>query len=69
MGLWWDHDKLKTEANFCPLHQVQRSHCHQAKYDGILHGDANQGRKPLPRKRKALVTVLVLVTVVTVVVV
>jgi len=29
--------------------------------------DANQGRKPLPRKRKALVTVLVLVTVVTVV--
>lgn len=31
--------------------------------------DANLGRKPLPRKRKALVTVPVLVTVVTVVVV
>jgi len=85
MILFWDHDMLKAEASGRLLRSMPTeiwfgiTLVYYIKCNGVTaikHNmmaycteDANQGRTPLPRKRKALVTVLVLVTVVTVVVV
>jgi len=83
MSLFWNHGKHKAEASGRLLRSmltetwIGMTFVYYIKCNGVTPikqsmmayctEDANQGRKPLPRKRKALVTVLVLVTVVTVV--